>query len=61
MTLSDFIVAGVLLTIVAGLLIAAGKLFKQRRFRVLAWGAILAVGIWIWAELAVGIFTNWGS
>ena len=57
----DFIAAGILLAVV-GLL---GELIwhkVENNDRRLA--AIIALGIlflYLWAELAVGIFTNWGS
>ena len=58
-TLSDFVIMGVLL-FVTGLLIdfAVRKMGKYR-----TWGVIVIVGLflWLWAELAVGVFTNWGS
>jgi hypothetical protein len=60
-TLGDFIIAG-------GLLIGVGLIYelgvrnmrnKDRRFYATA---VLFVGlVWLWVELAVGLFTNWGS
>lgn len=58
-TPSDFAVMGTLL-FVTGLsldfvLRSAGK------YRVAAAIVIIAAFFWLWAELAVGVFTNWGS
>lgn len=58
-TVSDFAVAGVLL-LGTGLIsvLAATKL---PRYRVVIGIALAAALLWLWAELAVGVFTNWGS
>lgn len=60
-TLSDFIIAGILL-------FGAGTIFnfamikiKNRNYKIIAGIAILLILFYIWAELAVGIFTNLGS
>lgn len=58
-TLSDFLIMGVLL-FVTGLLIEV-SLLKMGKYRVVAALGILALSLWLWAELAVGVFTNWGS
>jgi hypothetical protein len=34
---------------------------KAGTYRILAAAAIVVVFVWLWAELAVGVFTNWGS
>lgn len=58
-TLSDFVVAG-------ALLFGTGLLFvltvrRTPKYRAVV-GMVFAVGLlYVWAELAVGIFTNWGS
>lgn len=58
-TLSDFVVMGVML-FVAGLLLELA-FAKAGKGRFIAAGVILFLFLWLWAELAVGIFTNWGS
>lgn len=57
--LFDFIVAGSLIFgIGSAYVLVARKTHKHR----LAMGFIFAVlFFWLWAELAVGIFTNWGN
>lgn len=58
--ITDFLVMG-------ALLFGAGTIFvfiarvTPRKYRVFIGMAILALFLWIWAELAVGLFTNWGS
>ena len=53
--------------IMAGLLFGTGSLFvlvarRLNRKYLVAAGITFAVAfLWIWAELAVGVFTNWGS
>ena len=58
--LTDFIVMGTLLFTISSLFVlAARKIHKSHR---LAMGiAFLILFLWLWAELAVGIFTNLGS
>jgi hypothetical protein len=58
-TISDFVIIGSLI-FVAGILIdwarrSAGK------YRITAIALIVLAFLWLWAELAVGVFTNWGS
>jgi uncharacterized membrane protein len=59
-TLSDFILMGVLIFTVSSLFVlVARKVQKKSR---LAVGAVFLLGfLWLWAELAVGVFTTWGS
>ena len=58
-SLSDFIVMGTLLFITGvGLDVVIRKAGK---YKVAAVIAIIVVFLWIWAELAVGVFTNIGS
>ena len=59
-TLSDFIVMGTLLFGTGSMFVlTARRINKKYRFAV---GVAFAVAfLWLWAELAVGVFTNWGS
>ena len=60
-TLLDFMSAGALLFGTGSLFVLAARKTRSRRAR-LAIGFVLAAGLlYLWAELAVGIFTNWGS
>lgn len=58
-TLSDFVIMGVLLFVTGLLLEIAVR--KTSKYRVAAVAAIVVGFLWLWAELAVGVFTNWGS
>lgn len=55
-TLPDFVVMGALLF--GGGLALVFSARKIRRHRAVVSGAIVAAFLWVWAELAVGIFTN---
>jgi hypothetical protein len=58
-TLSDFVIAGVLLFGTGLMFVLAAR--KTRKYRAVI-GIVLAAALfYVWAELAVGIFTNWGS
>jgi hypothetical protein len=55
----DYIVAGGLLVLaVAGLLII---LKAKHTLKKLGGGLIILAAAWLYVELAVGLFTNWGS
>ncbi len=58
-TLSDFVIMGLLIFMVGLLLDWAMR--KEGRARVFTVAVIILLFLWLWAELAVGIFTNWGS
>ena len=58
-TLSDFIIAGVVLFTTGILLDVAIK--KAGKYKAAAILAIIVLFIWLWVELAVGLFTTWGS
>src|SRR3546814_17978485 len=55
----DFVVFGALLLAVClGLELALG--LSSRRARVAACIAVVLGFLWLWAELEVGVFTDWG-
>ena len=58
-TLSDFVIAGALI-FVAGLLLGL-VLRTSGKYRIAGAIGIVLLFVWLWAELAVGVFTNWGS
>ena len=58
-TPSDFVVIGAMI-FVAGLLIDL-VIRKTGRCRIALVIAIILAFLWLWVELAVGLFTNWGS
>lgn len=55
----DFLFMGTLIFIAGLALDLAWR--KSGKYRILAVGAIILGFLWLWAELAVGVFTNWGS
>ena len=57
--IADFVVMGVLCLIAGFALLAAQRLSSKKRL--LSMLAIVALFVSIWAELAVGIFTNIGT
>ena len=57
---ADFIVMGCLLFGLASLGVLAARR-ATRKNRILVGGIFLAVFLYLWAELAVGVFTNLGS
>lgn len=60
-TMFDFVVIGTLIFGTGLMLDLAIKKTRNNTHRVALGVLILAVFLYIWAELAVGIFTNWGS
>lgn len=59
--LFDFVVMGTLLAGTGLLMVLASRKIKSTNRRVIVIVALLAALICIWAELAVGVFTNLGS
>lgn len=60
-TASDFVVFGALLAVVCGAFELAMRLLATRAARIVADIVIVLAFLWLWAELAVGVFTHWGS
>jgi hypothetical protein len=58
-TRSDFVVMGTML-FVTGLMLDL-VMRKMGKYRVAAAVVIVVLFLWLWVELAVGLFTNWGS
>lgn len=58
---SDFLIAGILLMATGLAVVLASRTVKTTRQRVLAGGLIGLAFVYVWAELAVGIFTDLGS
>lgn len=58
-TLLDFVTAGVLLFGAGTMFVLAARVVPKHRVAI---GIVIVLAvIYIWAELAVGIFTTWGS
>jgi hypothetical protein len=58
--LMDFMVMGAMLFITGAVIIIAYYRMPRKNFRVVAVSAVLLF-LWLWAELAVGIFTDLGN
>ena len=58
-SLSDFVVMGALLFVTGLLLDFAWR--RAGKYRAVAVIGIFGFFLWLWVELAVGLFTNWGS
>ena len=59
-SLGDFVVMGILLFGASSVFILLARV-TSRKYRALVGVAILGAVLWLWVELAVGLFTNWGS
>lgn len=59
-SLSDFVIMGALLSVTGSMFVLVARRL-DKKYRVLL-GIVFALAfLYVWAELAVGIFTNWGS
>jgi hypothetical protein len=56
---SDFVVMGAIVFITGVMLDVGWR--KAGRHRLIAVATIVVLFLWLWAELSVGVFTNWGS
>lgn len=60
-SLGDFIIMGALIFGTGLLVELAVRKIKKREHRYIAVFLIIFALVWLWVELAVGLFTNWGS
>lgn len=58
---ADFAVMGVLIFSVGSLFVLVARKFRETSQRIVIAVVLMVVLLWLWAELAVGVFTNWGS
>ena len=58
--LLDFIVMGTLLSATGFTIALASQKLTKSHFKIIATSAVICF-LWLWAEITVGIFTNWGS
>lgn len=57
--LTDFIIMGVLLFGAGSIFVLAARRTTKHRLII---GCVVVIALlWLWVELAVGLFTNWGS
>ncbi|MFO7538398.1 MAG: hypothetical protein R6X32_10105 [Chloroflexota bacterium] len=59
-TLSDFVMMGFLLFGTGSIFVLTARKI-DKKYRVATGIAFTLALLWLWAELAVGVFTNWGS
>lgn len=58
--MTDFIVMGAMVFGTGSLFVLAARMISKK-YRIIVGIALLLAFLWLWAELAVGVFTNWGS
>ncbi len=58
---TDFIVIGTLLFGMGSACVLTARKVRKTSHRIAVGIGFALVVLWLWAELAVGIFTNWGS
>jgi hypothetical protein len=56
---NDFVVAGMLLFGAGSLFVLAMRM--PPRYRIISAAAVMVAFLYLYVELAVGLFTNWGS
>lgn len=59
--LNDFVVAGVLLMAAGFVLELIISKIRGKNHRIIAVSVLVLAFLYLWAELAVGVFTDWGS
>ncbi len=59
--LGDFILMGVLIFGTGSLFVITARKIKKNNHRIILATSFLLLFLWIWVELAVGVFTNLGN
>jgi hypothetical protein len=60
-TFSDFVFAAVMFLALGGAIETIVRVLRSGSTRLLAILAVVAAFLWLWAEFAVGVLTDWGS
>lgn len=60
-SLSDFIIIGFLIFSLSNIFVLIARKIQKKSQRIILAIILLLAFLWLWAELAVGIFTNRGS
>jgi len=58
--LADFVIMGFLIFGIGSMFVLVSRVIPSK-YRIHAGIGLFLLFLWIWAELAVGLFTNWGS
>jgi hypothetical protein len=59
--MSDYVTASILLFATGLLLVVVINNIRNQKKKIIVSGIIIALTVYVWAELAVGIFTSLGS
>ena len=59
--LNDFVIMGILIFGTGSLFVLTARRARSVKRRVIIGAVFLLALLYLWAELAVGIFTHWGS
>jgi hypothetical protein len=57
----DFLLMGLLLSGTGSVFVFLARMIQNTSHRVAIAVCLVFAFLWLWAELAVGVFTNWGS
>lgn len=60
-TLGDFVIMGILIFGTGLIFNFVMKNVRNNKHRVILGAMIILAALWLYIELAVGLFTNWGS
>ncbi len=59
-TLGDFMLMGGIIFTISSLFVLVARRVEKKN-RLVIGGVFMFAFLWLWAELAVGVFTSWGS